>query len=160
MALKCSALSGKISKCGISESPGKLWKVSVNAVWPRSPCTLEYFVSAHSHLCCPSLLLSSLFFFFLHDCHTSDISSSSIYEASNVKRRGWNGRVWNMKRSYVRKLSWVKRLCTRKHTLSHIRILFSLKRIVCILEGWQTCWIHFLLHKTFAKPIFFLIILF
>ena len=96
--------------------------------------------SARSHfsrqprLLSPSSRLSSLFPPPQHVCHTSDISSSSIYEDSDVNQRGWNGRVWNIKQSYVRtiqaaveKLSRLKHLCTRKHTCTQIHSVLRKK---------------------------------
>lgn len=54
-----------------------------------------------------------------------------FYLPSLPMSSGWGGpeigSVWNMKRSYVRKLSWVRRRRTRKHTLAHIPELLRLK---------------------------------
>lgn len=142
------------SDFAISESPGKLWEVCINAVWPRCVCTCpDDFLSAHSHLCC--LSPSSSLFLPVFSCHTSDIPSSSIYQTSNVRQGSWNRRVWNMKQSYVSQLNWVRHLWTRKPTLWHIRVFFSLKCIACTLEVEQTCWI--LRKRVQREPTFILI---
>ena len=72
-----------------------------------------------------------------HVCHISDVSSSSIYEASNVRWWGWNRGVWNMKRGYI---SWIQsaadrwaelNICvqgntlTHTHTYTHVRAAYT-----------------------------------
>lgn len=145
-----------LSKFCISESHSKLWKVSQNAVWPRSACTHEYFISSLQpapisavslgffHL--PSAFPPCVFFHpnmsvtpqtFLHLLSTKTPTSST---------GGWNRRVWNMKQSYVRtiqaaveKLSRVKHLCTRKHTCTQIHSVLPPKKHLeedLLLHSW------------------------
>lgn len=96
-------------------------EISQNAFWPGYVCTPEYFSSAHSPVCSlPVLLSPSLSSFFpQHICHFSDISLSCICEAFNVRWRGWSGRVWNMKQSYVRRWGAELNICVQENSLSH-----------------------------------------
>lgn len=127
LAFRCVPMSGEISKFGIPKSHGKSFcKCCFDpGLWVHLSISFSYFSPLHVY-CLPLLLspyfsLSSSFIFSTCQTFLCLLSMKPLKSGGEAEIE-----VWNMKQSYIRsiqsaaqKLSWVKHLCTRKHTNAH-----------------------------------------